>query len=138
MPCFPVRLLGLEPRTNGLKERRPNRANASEKPGVFPFRPCKRKVSDKAGQRQNRLGIVCESSHFARYGVNPITAHEAHHLLLRDVGVDAHDHLLAVHHAVGFLVAVGGGNHQRLAAGRLLRLGIHGNSENKFVTNNFC
>ena len=31
----------------------------------------------------------------------------AHHLFFRDVGVHAHDHLLAVHHAICFLVAVG-------------------------------
>lgn len=30
-----------------------------------------------------------------------------HQLLLRNVGVDAHDDLLAVHHAICFLVAVG-------------------------------
>ena len=73
-PRFPVRLLGLEPRTNGLKGRRPNRATASEKPCVRRFRPCNGGVSDKVTQSQNRLGIVCESSRFARYGVNPITA----------------------------------------------------------------
>ncbi len=137
-PRFPVRLLGLEPRTNGLKGRRPNRATASEKPCVRRFRPCNGGVSDKVTQSQNRLGIVCESSRFARYGVNPITASEALHLLLRDVGVDPDDHLLAVHHAVGLLVAVGRGNHQRLAAGRLLRLGIHRNSKHQLITNDCC
>lgn len=61
-----------------------------------------------------------------------------HPLLLRDVGVDSHDHLLAVHHAVGFLVPVGGGHDQRFATGGLLRLRVHGDSEDQFVANDLC
>ena len=59
-------------------------------------------------------------------------------LLLRNVGVDPDDHFLAVHHAVGFLVSIGGGDHERFAARRLLWLGIQGNPENEFIADDFC
>ena len=66
----------------GILRTKAHLDQVGEKPCVFRFRPCKRAVSSKVGQSQNRLGIVCKSSQFARYGVNPITASEALPLLL--------------------------------------------------------
>ncbi len=101
--------------------------------------------SANVGSSQRPPTFVSKPPHSAGYGCVPIPLHgefvrqaAAPALPLRDVGVDPHDDLLAVHHAVGFLVPVGGGHDQRFATGGLLRLRVHGDSEDQFVANDLC
>ena len=59
-------------------------------------------------------------------------------LFYRDVGVDAHDYLLALHHTIGFFVAVRGRHNQGLAACRPFGLIVHWQPNYQFIAFNLA